>query len=362
MPVALQKSPAVFSKTYRLYAVDALRGLSALAVLIWHYQHFYMKAAGDAPAFSSRADQPYYQLLEPFYENGGFAVQIFWAISGLVMSHAYLNRSISAWNFFVARWSRLYPLHFLTLILVAGLQWLSYSLFGHFQIYPENDVYHFILHLFFVSGWGFAKGWAYNAPIWSVSLEIAIYAGFFFLLPIIRSALGGGLLFLLTSGLAFLCLSGHGGLFLECAAYFYLGTLVHLAMGSHRAFIWLIGISVLSLSCIFLSGLSLPVRVYSLACLLLVLVAGIDACNQGARHLGSVSKLGDAVYASYLLHVPIQILINLAIDGLGFDRVQVANSRTFFWGFILGTMGISLWVFRWIEMPLQHYFRVRLSR
>ena len=55
---------------------------------------------------------------------------------------------------------------------------IVYSLnkFGNYQINSINDTYHFILNFFFISGWGFEKSYSFNGPIWSVSIELIIYA------------------------------------------------------------------------------------------------------------------------------------------------------------------------------------------
>ena len=36
----------------------------------------------------------------------------------------------------------------------------------------SNDWYHFILHLFFASDWGFQNNLSFNAPIWFMSTLI----------------------------------------------------------------------------------------------------------------------------------------------------------------------------------------------
>jgi len=76
--------------------------------------------------------------------------------------------------------SRLYPLHFLTLMFVLLLQFF-YEFFLDLQMNQGyNDFYHFILNLFFVSSWGLEEGNSYNLPIWSVSKEIIAYLVFFY--------------------------------------------------------------------------------------------------------------------------------------------------------------------------------------
>src|SRR5690606_34065506 len=82
--------------------------------------------------------------------------------------------------------SRLYPLHLLTLLLVGGLQWVVIKLQGHSFVYPQNDIYHFVLNVFFASAWGLQKGFSFNASIWSVSVEVLLYTLFFFSVWLLR--------------------------------------------------------------------------------------------------------------------------------------------------------------------------------
>lgn len=110
---------------------------------------------------------------------------MFWAISGFIFFFKYFDRlsrgAIGAGDFFVARFSRLYPLHFATLLLVLGLQLAFLARHGQFFVYPYNDLRHFVLNLLFISGWGLQKGDSFNAPIWSVSVELIVYIAFFVL-------------------------------------------------------------------------------------------------------------------------------------------------------------------------------------
>jgi peptidoglycan/LPS O-acetylase OafA/YrhL len=165
------------------YWLDILRTIAAVGVLIWHYQHFYFLQAGQN-SLAAIYTQPFYNYLILFYHKGFVFVQLFWVISGFIFCARYLNNNyvVSAKEFFINRFARLYPLHFITLLTVALLQYISNEWFQIYQIYPYNDFRHFILNLFLVSHWGFQKGWSFNAPIWSVSVEIPIYIYLFYFL------------------------------------------------------------------------------------------------------------------------------------------------------------------------------------
>ena len=169
----------------RFYLLDIVRGCAALSVVVWHYQHFFYSAPAMlrlsfdralqpfyallwplydesghavqvfsrlAPDFD-RASQPFYALLWPFYEQGGRAVQMFFVLSGFVFFYHYRDairtQAIDARRFFLLRFSRLYPLHAATLLLVAAGQFLSRALDGEFVAYPCNSIAHFGLNLFF---------------------------------------------------------------------------------------------------------------------------------------------------------------------------------------------------------------------
>src|SRR5438270_12767193 len=98
----------------RLYSIDALRGVGALAIVFWHWQHFWA-VRGTWQAVWSRADEPFYAAFKPLYDQGWAAVDIFFAVSGFVFFWLYLEpvakREIGVVKFALQRFSRLYPLY-----------------------------------------------------------------------------------------------------------------------------------------------------------------------------------------------------------------------------------------------------------
>jgi peptidoglycan/LPS O-acetylase OafA/YrhL len=159
----------------RYTLIDGLRGFAALAVLCWHYQHFFMSPQRDLPVVAA-LDLPLRWLLEPFYTQGFHGVEVFWTISGFVFATVYSASRATTRDFAVNRLARLYPLHFVTLLVVAGLQLLALGGLGRWLIYGNNDLIHFVGQILFIGGEG--RNASFNAPIWSVSVELAIYAVF----------------------------------------------------------------------------------------------------------------------------------------------------------------------------------------
>jgi len=65
------------------------------------------------------------------------------------------------------------------LLAVAAGQQFMLRRFGSYFAYGHDDLYHFCLQLAFASEWGFQSGYSFNGPIWSVSIEVLLYAVFF---------------------------------------------------------------------------------------------------------------------------------------------------------------------------------------
>ncbi len=165
------------------WLLDNLRGLASLSVVVFHYKHFYFSAPGALASDFDPSTQPFYSFLKIFYNMGYNAVQLFFVISGFVFFFVYYkslcDQKLSGFHYFVVRFSRLYPLHAATLLIVALGQWNSIRVTGQFTVYPYNDFYHFVLQLFFASHWGLQLGESFNGPVWSLSLEVVVYFVFY---------------------------------------------------------------------------------------------------------------------------------------------------------------------------------------
>lgn len=167
----------------RLIWIEVLRFISAFGIIIWHYQHFYTLENFD------RSLQPFYSnpIFHLFYNSGGGGVYLFWCISGYIFFYKYRNLirmdegggGVSSKVFFILRFSRLYPLHLITFILVAFFQLLFFIHNNHFFVYSQNTLLQAFNNLFLASKWFDNQPHSFNGPIWSVSVEILVYAIFF---------------------------------------------------------------------------------------------------------------------------------------------------------------------------------------
>ena len=97
----------------RFYLLDALRGLAALSVVVFHYQNFFFTAPKVLPADFEPLSQPFSDVLGVFYLYGNSAVQLFFVLSGTVFFHVYAQSlaggKTSGYQFFVMRFSMSEP-------------------------------------------------------------------------------------------------------------------------------------------------------------------------------------------------------------------------------------------------------------
>ena len=137
----------------KYYSLEFLRFLSSISVLLYHYRHFYspLNILSDEDYNFENEYLPFSKFLDVVYEYGFYGVHIFYVISGFVFAHVYLRvrEQTSFKEFSINRLSRLYPLHFATLIIVCLLQIMFLTNFGNFQFNYINDFYHFFFKFFY---------------------------------------------------------------------------------------------------------------------------------------------------------------------------------------------------------------------
>lgn len=378
----------------RFHSLDVIRGLAALTVVVWHWQHFLLGGSGDT-AFRQMG-QPFYAQLSVFYHWGWLAVDFFFSLSGFVFfwlyGQAVAARKVNGWSFFMARFSRLYPLHFLTFAFVLLAQFWFRSKEGSFFIYTFNDGYHALLNLFMASGWGLEKGPSYNGPFWSVSVEVLLYFMFFVLCrwrlgrPLalllltvaglgvleVLPALGRGMISFFAGGLAFAVYNAvrrslqaqrlaWGVVALALMAWvavlvdFHNGRLSDGLAGLAQSFApaRLQGM---------LPELLVKIKVQGIAALLFpVTIIALALIETWRGTLGRrVSFIGHLSYSSYLLHFPLQLCFVIGAGALGIER-GFFYSRISFLLFVGVLIPLCFASYYLVERPAQRYLRRSLT-
>lgn len=348
------------SSTQQHYTlVDGLRGVAALAVVLYHYMHFAMTGTDHDRYVEYLSLQPFRTVLGPFYVDGHYAVQLFWLISGFVFAAVYFGRNTTTRGFAANRFARLYPLHLLTLLIVAALQAAALAKLGHSLLYDNFDWRHFALQLFFASDWLEGQGHSFNGPIWSVSIEVVVYALFWFLREPLRRAGPVGLL-----GAIGLCLMasalGTVTRIPVCAFYFFSGVALlrlHEWLGSRWRLPVVLGFAVIG--GVGLAQDNAMLREVAgltglFAAVLLALASIENWTSAGLRRASG--WLGDCTYGIYLWHVPLQLALMLVL--LPAVNPAILASKAWFlplWlGAVIGTARLS---FVWIERPAREALR-----
>ena len=344
----------------KYFGIEILRFFTSLSVLFYHYRHFFspFNSTSSIDYKETFVYLPFSDFLNVFYQYGIYGVHVFYAISGFVFAHVYLSKEklITSREFFLNRFARLYPLHFATLIIITVLQFISLFHFKSFQIVEFNDLYHFFLHLFFVSSWGFEQGHSFNAPIWSVSIEIAIYIIFFLTLSLLRRY---KFIFVIILSIFLILLAkifNIESLFLECARLFFSGVIVYLITTYFNKPKILILISLIMIAASFVGNY----KTYLFCPFAVLLFSQIDYFIKTKSIQNLFSSLGDLTYSIYLIHVPLQILIIINFDIFNLSETVYAT-KTFFIFFMILLMIISYFCFLKYEKPLNYKIRKKFK-
>jgi len=363
----------------RFYSLDVLRGAAALTVVFWHWQHFFLFGGVVVPPTTA---QPLHGVFYLFYGAGWMAVDLFFSLSGFIFfwlyAEAIAGARISGREFFVLRFSRLYPLHLVTLLAVAAGQRVFLHLTRGYFIYPFHDAYHFALNVPLASAWGFERGPSFNAPIWSVSIEALLYILFFLLCRVTRPRLA---ISLALSAVGYTIVARHDVLIGRGVGSFFLGGAMFaiydwcVSTGLVRALSFVLPPALVA-SWLYVARVPgrllrlgampwrsehveafwpVPVLLFPLTIFTLVIVETRRG-TLGRR----LSPLGDISYSSYLLHFPLQLATALLVVLAGIDQ-RLFLSPVALGAFFAVLIPISLASYRWFEAPMQRWLRSRLG-
>lgn len=165
----MRSSRGLDSPPHRFEALDGLRGLAALLVVLFHVRW------------------PNHLTSNAFVNHGYLAVDLFFILSGFIMSANYAGRlttSEQRADFIARRFFRVYPLHLVVLVafVAVDLLKLGASRGGfsahHTPFAGDHGVGLLVANLFLVQGVGLVQSLSWNHPSWSISCEFAAYALF----------------------------------------------------------------------------------------------------------------------------------------------------------------------------------------
>lgn len=358
-----------------LRGLDLLRFILSISVIIWHYQHFFYPFVSFQQRGLFLEKQPFFSFLEVFYTKGYYAVQTFWLISGVIFYKVYQERissgQITFFNFFFNRFSRLYPLHLLTLVVVVILQYLYANRYGNYFIYEKNTIQSFIQNLLFVQAWGDNRH-SFNGPTWSVSIEILVYFVFFAVcaskLISSNKGLAGTFLFFLLIKKWQLLFTGDdaasslylffaGCILVKIFERFKQRTPPQMAVLFLLFFSWYLTQHIPAA----LQPLYAKVTGYldpdllTFSCLAVWAFITIFNLSFFRPMSNSFFRFfGDMTYSTYLSHFPVQLLLYLVVEPTSYSAFF---SPAIFLIYLLSVFLIGRLVFIYFELPVQNWLR-----
>jgi peptidoglycan/LPS O-acetylase OafA/YrhL len=140
-----------------LPALTGIRTLLAIFIILFHFT------------------PPHLGLLYPFIDNGYVFVGVFFLISGYVLTYNYADRAntLSKREFWLARFSRLYPVYLLVLII--SLRMVQDEWYAR----PRAEFWQgMLLTPFVLQGWSPSVATFWNTVAWTLTSECVLYAAF----------------------------------------------------------------------------------------------------------------------------------------------------------------------------------------
>ncbi|RYD89196.1 MAG: acyltransferase, partial [Sphingobacteriales bacterium] len=136
---------------------------------------FHMSAFADTPIINNE-----------FVYNADLFVDFFFVLSGFVIAYSYqfINTSGDLSKFFKKRFFRLYPLHFIVLLLFVAIELSKHFAANYVQVNelnnPDNNILTFFTNLFLINSVKLpgVNDVSWNIASWSISAEMIAYLVF----------------------------------------------------------------------------------------------------------------------------------------------------------------------------------------
>jgi peptidoglycan/LPS O-acetylase OafA/YrhL len=146
-----------------LTALTGLRTLLALSIVFFHFT------------------PPHMEIFSPVFNNGFVFVGFFFLISGFILAYNYAERPtpLVKRDFWVARFSRLYPVYLVALALSFQMLQSEWSARSHSEFFQG-----LLLTPLLLQGWSPNLATFWNTVAWTLSCEFMLYLAFPWLIRI----------------------------------------------------------------------------------------------------------------------------------------------------------------------------------
>lgn len=383
--------------TTYLSNLTPLRGIAALLTVIFHVD---LMLGGGGNMLLIFKDS---MLINKMY----MMVDFFFILSGFIMLHVYgqgFSEKVTTTEFkrfTIARFARVYPLHFATLVYTIIL-WLVAASLGIPSVpilQTENSAFSIFTNLFLLQSMNFHQWFSWVHASWSISTEWWMYMLFPFLVfPFSRLGYWG------KAGVAVLCFVGYVFItfyivplvtvpdsiaflraapfkpvinvayqygFLRCFFGFVLGMMMYQGYQQSWGKSFLAnGYTIVGLTlCLFLCFHFAVPDVFSVIFLPLILLSAAYGSPKINAFLGSkpLQKLGDWSFSIYLTHQPLMFTISciMAYQNLGKPQTGLPQQPDMVTGwlicfvFIALTLFVSSLTYRFWEVPARRWINAK---
>ena len=337
----------------RLRGLDSLRGIAAIAVVLYHYTYGYTEFPGVALRIHSPGEK-HMPGLDLVATNGHFGVYLFFIISGFVIFMT-LERSPGMVDFSVSRFARLWPPYLVCAGLTSSL--IVLSDFNPFHLTVKDALLNVLMMNRLLGNV------AIDPSYWTLTYEVLFYAGaamifFCFRLRRIEWAC------LAWLGLAFGArISSFGAnhqrigvlLDVDYCHFFVLGMMIYLI--SQRRNTWLTtSTAILAYAMTLFGPANNPgaLKLWQFMLLMaLFALAVLLIAERKIRFLdmGPFLFLGEISYSLYLVHQVAGYCVIRELEAVGWHLNYAV------WAAVLVAIVLATCVRKWVEVPAQKAIR-----
>ena len=353
------QSPFIMVSLVRMRRINNLTGVRAVAamwVVLFHLNLSELPVAGT---------------LGRVVEHGSFGVDLFFVLSGFVLSLVYVEqlppRFEWGWyrRFLGRRLAKVSPLHLIMLLTVIAMFEGAAHVHYRFGFNPSNNARSALYSALMIHSFGLTHGLVWNTPSWSVSAEWFAYSVLFapmvFALRRVRLAIlimAGVLLLVVMAllsawiGVPWTSLAASGAV--RIVPEFYCGFLLFRILRqrklAHGDLLTATGAILLTATC-YLPHASLWLLLPAIMTLLAGLYTGGTVSD---RMFGNrlMVILGDASYSIYLVQALVAIACNQAFKHSGLGDTPLIHAGIIFCVSMV-TAVFGLLTFRLVEEPLR---------
>jgi peptidoglycan/LPS O-acetylase OafA/YrhL len=358
--------------------LPSLTGLRIFAALVVYLSH--IGAPHNSPL-----------LVATFFNSGYSGVTLFFVLSGFVLALNYTDdfqplRLVPTYNFFVARFARIYPVYIVVLLFVV----VRYHATG-------ESIDNWWQNALALQAWSpdLFRAYSFDAPAWSLSVEFFLYACFPLLIPLLarirrpRSILitAGAIAAAMLALAAIFVISGHSTLPIEdpgsAHRWLYRTPLTRLgdfALGILAARLFfatrgdprmpkLGAVLAIVAAAVFAAVMAWPAMFYSawswdvayaIPGVALIFALAVAPRGPLARFLSipAIVLLGEASYAFYLVHQPA-----ITYFGGGGWILSMSPTLLVYEAFVLAAiLALAIGIHVGLELPARRHLRRRLSK